>query len=46
MTVIQQILIDSLIGKRDFERNRTVCDMAVETKKLCLCKHGSYNNLQ
>ena len=31
--VIQQIIIDSLIGKRDLERSREVRDVAVETKK-------------
>jgi len=31
--VIQQIIIDSLIGKRDLKRSREVRDVAVETKK-------------
>ena len=31
--VIQQIIIDSLIGKRDLERSREVRNVAVETKK-------------
>ena len=33
--VIQQIIIDSLMGKGDLKRSRVVCDMAVETKKYC-----------
>ena len=31
--VIQQIIIDNLIGKRDLERSREVRDVAVEMKK-------------
>ena len=31
--VIQQIIIDSLIGKRDLERSREIRDVAVEMKK-------------
>ena len=45
--VIQQIIIDSLIGKRDLERRREVRDVAVwDEEALCLGKCDLYIRLQ